>query len=217
MRKFICLFMAATCLLATDPVSADPVALESGQTSILLDFDLLSVAGLDFGGFDNDVILPGNLGPDSFAFSINGRDDADRATTFTYDSSSFTPVSGTIEHSGSLFFNLGTVAAGNLSVGYDPLREVGPNSGFFASSTFGLELLLFDLEEFSVLDADSDSLEIQANLLISPELAFLLQNPGLAGTDIGDVLIEGQAIPEPTTALVISAWAGVVFARRRRA
>ena len=161
-----------------------------GKTSVLLDTDALADFGLDVSGVSPEVITPGDLGPDSVAFEITDE------TTFFYDPLNFTPFGGTIEHRGQVYFDQ-QFAYGDFSIGFDPARVSAVNSGFFLESTTeGFLLLsgiLFDIEQPSSLDAQPNSLTIEANLLISPELADFWHRPNMAGMDVGDALIAATA------------------------
>jgi hypothetical protein len=200
--------------------SGQSVGVVGGQTNVALDFDTLSAAAsLDLSGVSGDVIAPGSI-PDSVAFSINGRDAANLPTTFTYDPSDFLgSFAGTIEHSGSVFFNNDTVEVGNFTIGFDGTRAVGANSGFFVESTTGIAAILFDIGAPSTLNAGSSSLEIGADLLVSAEFgAFLFDNglsqSNLAGADVGDALVQAT-VPAPG-GLAALAGAGLLATRRRR-
>ncbi|MFK7883939.1 MAG: hypothetical protein AB8F26_07140 [Phycisphaerales bacterium] len=191
-----------------------------GQTSVLLDTATLSAAAsLDLSGVSSDVIAPGSLGDGSVAFGINARDASSLPTTFSYDSSDFLGTfGGTIEHTGSVFFNAGTVEVGNFTIGFDAARVGGDRSGFFVESTTGIAAILFDVGAPSQLDATDSSLTIGADLLVSAEFAGFLQQNGLAssdltGADVGDALV--QAVPTPG-GLAALGLAGLVAARRRR-
>ena len=108
-------------MVAEYAVGHGPVEIGSGQTSVLLDVELIeNAAGLTLSGVSADVIAPGNLGADSVAFAINPRDAASLPTTFSYDSSNFLGTfAGTIEHTGSVFFNSDSVEVGNFTIGFD--------------------------------------------------------------------------------------------------
>ena len=90
------------------------------------------------------------------------------------------------------------------------------NSGFFLESTVGVEEILFDLAVTSPLDPFASSLEIGADLLVSPEFDAIL-DAGVAGVDVGDALVQATAaaIPEPTS-LGFLMLAGSTFLVRRR-
>jgi MYXO-CTERM domain-containing protein len=204
----------------TGAAFAVPVDVTGGQTSVLLDTATLSsAASLDLSGVSAGVIAPGNLGPDSVAFGINARDAASLPTTFSYDSDDFLGTfGGTIEHTGSVFFNSDTVEVGNFTIGFDAMRVGDDRSGFFVASTTGISAILFDVANPSSLSATASSLEIQADLLVSSEFAqFLLDNQlasaDLTGADVGDALV--QAVPAPG-GLALLGLGGFAAARRRR-
>jgi MYXO-CTERM domain-containing protein len=191
-----------------------------GQTSVLLDTATLSAAAsLDLSGVSADVIAPGNLGDGSVAFGINARDAGSLPTTFSYDSGDFFGTfGGTIEHSGSVFFNAGTVEVGNFTIGFDAGRVGDNRSGFFVESTTGIAAILFDVAAPSQLDVFDSSLTIGADLLVSAEFAGFLFDNGLAssdlkGADVGDALVQAMPTPGGVAALGL---AGLVAARRRR-
>ncbi len=190
---------------------------EGGKTSILLSSDTLSLVGLTItqviGGVSSD------LGDGSVAFAINPRN-GNLPTTFSYTAGSLAPFSGTFEHSGSIIFDVDgdpdPVQVGNLTIGYDNDRAGGDLSGFFVTSTVGIEEILFDLENPSNVEAQLDSLSINANLLISFELAALLGNSALTGVFAGNALVNATAIPEPSNMLLFSGILGGLVLRRRR-
>jgi hypothetical protein len=199
------------------------VEVTGGQTSVALDTATLSsAANLNLSGVSPEVIVPGTL-PDSVAFGINPRDAIAPAlpTTFAYDSDDFLGTfSGTIEHTGSVFFNDDAIEVGDFTIAFDAARAgtLGGNaSGFYVASTAGLPAILFDVENPTTLVASETELTIGADLLVSPEFGqFLFDNgfstANLAGADVGDALV--QAIPEPTTALLMLL-GGLLTARRR--
>jgi MYXO-CTERM domain-containing protein len=189
-----------------------------GQTSVLLDTALLaSAASLNLSGIGGDTIAPGNLGANSVAFPINSRDAASLPTTFSY-TPGLGSFGGTIEHTGSVFFNTDTVEVGNFTIGFDAARVGGSRSGFFVESTTGLSAILFDVGAPSSVVADSAGLSIAADLLVSAEFGqFLFDNQlssaNLTGADVGDALV--QAVPTPG-AFAAFGLAGLAAARRRR-
>ena len=211
---------ATVAALSAGLAGAQPVSVIGGQTNVALDFDTLSAAAsLDLSGVSSDVIAPGNI-PDSVAFSINSRSVPSLPTTFSYDPSDFLgSFSGTIEHTGSVFFNNDTVEVGNFTIGFDANRAVGANSGFFVESTTGIAAILFDIGAPSTLNPGSSELEIGADLLVSAEFgSFLFDNglsaTNLAGADVGDALVQAT-VPAPGAGAVLAA-AGLFASRRRR-
>lgn len=198
--------------------AAQSLAVSDGQTSVLLDTDTLSAAAsLTLSGVSSDVIAPGALGASSVAFGINPRDAASLPTTFRYDPG-LSSFNGTIEHTGSVFFNSDTVEVGNFTIGFDAARVGGDRSGFFVESTTGLAAILFDVATPSSLTAVAGDLTIEADLLVSAEFGqFLLDNQlsqsNLTGADVGDALV--QAVPTPGAVAAFGV-AGFVALRRRR-
>jgi len=199
--------------------SAQSIDVIGGQTSVLLDTDTLSAAAsLDLSGVSPEVIAPGSLGADSVAFGINPRDAAGLPTTFSYDPG-LSDFGGTIEHTGSVFFNMDSIEVGDFTIGFDAARVGNLRSGFFVESTAGLSAILFDVASPDTLEADADGLTIGADLLVSNEFATFLQDSGFAtddltGADVGDALVEG-VVPAPGT-LALLGLGGLAAARRRR-
>jgi len=207
-------------LLIAAGANAGVTQVTGGQTSVLLDTAALSsAASLDLSSVSSEVIAPGNLGAESVAFGINPRDAATLPTTFSYDPSDFLGTfGGTIEHTGSVFFNADAVEVGNFTIGFDGARAGGDRSGFFVESTTGIAAILFDVSTPGTLDATAASLTIGADLLVSSEFAGFLSDNGFAqsdltGVDVGDALV--QAVPAPG-ALGFLAAGGLLAARRRR-
>jgi hypothetical protein len=213
----------AVCALFAVSTQAEMVDVIGGQTNVLLDTDLLSsAASLELSSVSGDVIVPGNLGPDSVAFSINARDAAVRPTTFSYDTTDFLGTfGGTIEHEGSVRFNSDTIDVGDFTIGFDAARAGGLGglaSGFFVQDNVSLGAILFDVENPSSLSATDTELVIGANLLVSPEFGQFLFDNGLSatnlqGADVGDALVEG-IVPEPASFALLGLAAAMM--RRRR-
>lgn len=199
--------------------SAQTIDVIGGQTSVLLDTATLSsAASLDLSSVSSDVIAPGSLGADSVAFGINPRDAMMLPTTFSY-TEGLGSFSGSIEHTGSVFFNMDSVEVGNFTIGFDAGRVGGDRSGFFVESTTGIAAILFDVASPDSLSATGDGLSIEADLLVSSEFATFLRDAGLAsadltGADVGDALVEG-VVPAPASALLLGV-AGLGAATRRR-
>ena len=179
---------------------------DSGTTSVFLDLPTLeSAAGITLIGADSTGE------PFSEDFQVGFPIDED--SYFTFKTDSFAPVSGSIEHSGTVTLSLRDeeVTVGDFSIGFDARRVSETASGFFVADTTedDLELeILFDVGIPSSLNAGAESLEIaEADLLVAPEFAEALGAEELAGADVGDTRIDASAIePEitigETTALI---------------
>lgn len=226
LRLLTAFAFAASAMICTLPAAAQTVELNGGQTNVALNFQALSdLASLDLSGVSDDVIVPGNI-PDSVAFPINPRDASPLPTTFSYDPADFLGTfAGTIEHTGSVFFNDDAVEVGNFTIGYDAGRvgglPSGDGSGFFVESTTGLPAILFDVVNIDLpnLVASNTELTIPGELAVSTEFGgFLFDNDlsmeNLAGAVVGNALVEG-VVPEPTTAsLLLLSMLGLAIARR---
>lgn len=190
-----------------------------GQTSVLLDTATLSAAAsLNLSGVSGEVIAPGELGPDSVAFGINSRSASNLPTTFSY-AAGLGSFSGTIEHTGSVFFNNGDVEVGDFTIGFDGNRVGGDRSGFFVESTTGIAAVLFDVATPSFLSATDSGLVIEADLLVSAEFGQFLFDNGLSssnlvGADVGDARV--NAVPTPGALAAFAALGLTVSSRRRR-
>ena len=114
----LCAVIAASGFAAS--ANADMVEVVGGQTSVLLDLELIgSVTDLVLTGVSDDTIVPGNLGPDSVAFAITSPDAASNPTTFMYDTDDFFGTfSGVIGHRGTITFN-DSITLGNLDAARD--------------------------------------------------------------------------------------------------
>jgi hypothetical protein len=209
-------------LFGAPAANAAPVSVASGQTSVALDAATLqSAANLAVSGTSGGVIAPGDL-PGSVAFPITP------ATTFRYDPADFlNTFSGTIEHEGSVLFNDYAIEAGDFTIAYNATRAGtlgGAASGFYVRSNAGLEEVLFDIGAPDALSATDSDLAINADLLVSPEFAALLQSIGLAaadlsGADVGDARVAAAvtAVPLPAPALAgLIGLAGIAGARTLR-
>jgi len=199
----------------------------SGTTSLSLDVNLLESLGLSFSSA-TDTVTPATgfdfgfgILPPSSNLSVLGTD-----FTFSYDdaTSAFTPLSGTLEHSGSLLFNVDTnkltlfptLEIGNFSIGFD--------GGFYIRDSFSTGLRLFDLAVNSNPVLNGTSLQISnVNVLISQEFADLLTNyanpelsANLAGTVVGQAQIDATTVPEPGSVLAILTAASAALAVNRR-
>ena len=88
---------------------------------------------------------------------------------------------------------------GNFSIGFDADRVTEETSGFFVADTVSLNTPLFDISSPEVISAVAGILEISgADLLVSPELANVLGDDGLAGADVGDTRIDATVTGDPS-------------------
>lgn len=212
---------AAALALVTPSLSLAQVEVIGGSTSVALDTATLSsAASLNLSSVSPGI--GGGLLDGSVAFPINARDAALLPTTFAYTAGDFPsgPFSGTIEHTGSVFFNSDTVEVGDFKIGFDINRVGGAKSGFFVESTTGVAAILFDTEVVALQSADDKLLDLTVNLLVSPEFAGFLQTNNLAtsdltGADVGDARVFA-AVPEPASLVAVAVALGVGLPLRRR-
>jgi hypothetical protein len=180
----------------THPVVNSKV--NSGVTSVALDTKLLkSAAGLTLDSTKNTV-PPAS---DKYAVGFAIKPDS----SFIYNKKNgFTPVSGTIEHSGTVTFKtdgIGLVTVGDFSVGYDGSRKSDKASGFYIKDIAGTGAILFDVGNPASLSATPTTFNVgRADLLVSPEFDVFLNQKGLAkqsikGADVGDVQIDAMSMP----------------------
>ncbi|MEM8828063.1 MAG: DUF4347 domain-containing protein [Cyanobacteria bacterium P01_G01_bin.19] len=168
---------------------------ESGVTSVFLDFPLLEqAAGITLVSADSEAE------PFSEDFQVGFA--ITEETDFSFAPVPFTPLGGTIEHDGTITIALGDAqfTLGEFSIGFDPSRVSETASGFFVADTLddplGLEVL-FDVgnpDDVSVSNGDFDLGD--ADLLLAPELATALGLNDLAGADIGDTRIDAVVTEE---------------------
>ena len=198
-------------------ISITPIQVEaatfkviSGVTSIDHDHeDILKNIGLTLTDTNNTVTpIPSNY---LVGFNI------DSATNFTFsDEGGFTPLSGTIEHTGSVTFN-DKITVGDFSIGFAPGRTVTGASGFVLRDTLSLNTILFDLSIPKPVAFDGENLTISdVKLLISPEFATILKNPDLSGSFAGTARVDAQvaAVPEPDSVLAVLAAGAALLATR---
>jgi hypothetical protein len=185
----------------TVPASAIAVnfQVESGVTSVFLDVPLLQSVGLSLTDTSDDVAAPVN---DEFLIGFNITPDTD--FTFTTENG-FAPVSGSIEHIGSVTFN-DEVTVGNFSIGFDPARTAGQASGFFVQDTLDdVGAILFNIAIPETVAFDGEALTLGANLLVSQEFASVLGNASLTGAVVGKAQVDADtaSVPEPASALAV--------------
>ena len=164
----------------------------SGNTSIFLDLETFeSAAGITLVGADSS----GTAFDESFQVGFPIIEDTD----FTFETEPFAPVSGTVEHSGTVTLGLGEseVTLGEFSIGFDAERVSETASGFFVADTTddALDLeILFDVGAPGNLVTDEELIISEADLLLAPELADTLGSPDLALADIGDTRIDATTV-----------------------
>jgi hypothetical protein len=199
----------------TATASAGFVQTVGGQTNVLLDLALLqAAANLQLTGVSESVITPGNLGPNSVAFVITPPTSANRPTTFRYDTADFLGTfAGSINHRGSITFN-NAVTVGNFEILFD--------NGFKVADRLGGLGVLFDIALTGAAPT-ADTFGATGNLLVSSSFASLLQQLGLAstnltGADVGDASIQGfnSAIPTPGAVAMLGVAAIFGIRGRRR-
>lgn len=216
--------VVVTTVASAAPVSAAVFQVESGATSVFLDFeDILSPLGIDLVGADN-VTEPAE-GPFQVGFNILPESD------FTFsDDNTLTPISGAIEHSGSITLAIDTLGddltVGNFTIGFDPSRVSAETTGFFVQDTLSLNEILFDISNPpTALELSADSLVLGSGLAISSEFAGVLEGldkPGLGGAVVGVAQInanlesEAASVPEPASVLALLLTGTVVFVSHRR-
>jgi hypothetical protein len=201
--------------------SAEIVGVVGGQTSVLLDLELIgSVTDLELTGASGGVITPGNLGPDSVAFAITSPYAGAVGSDFQYDSDDFIATfSGTIAHRGTITFN-DSITLGNFDIAFDEglgafavFDTFFDGTGLGALFQIGLPLTIAPLEQ---------TFDVMGDLLITQNFATILLDLGLTdtdltGADVGDAFVQGfnQAVPGPGP-LMLAAIAAVGVRRRRR-
>ena len=190
-----------------------------------LDFNeaVLGPAGISITSVSSDVATSGPTF-DILTFDINSRDDAN-PTTFEYTVDTVTPVSGTVETAGSIFFDApapasGSSSIGNIQFGFDATR-VDVGSGFFAESTTGgFTGILFDIGDGFSIVADETNFSFSDTIFLSDQFStFLLGVAAAGGTDIGTFAIEATAVAVPEPAgLACCAFFGIgmTLCRRRK-
>ena len=183
---------------------------DSGTTSVSLNLPLLELAlGITLVGTDTD----GEPASEEFQLGFPITEDTD----FSFNDEPFTPLAGTIEHSGTVTLNLNDapVTVGDFSIGFDATRVSNTASGFVISDTTedALDLeILFDISAPGNITTDEGLTISEANLLVAPELADALGSSSLTGADVGDAQIDAATVTVEDTdeAVAIPAEEGVI-------
>ncbi|MEO1670947.1 MAG: hypothetical protein AAFR77_09210 [Cyanobacteria bacterium J06631_2] len=168
---------------------------QDGTTSVGLDVELLEdAAGLTLSGAEDTV------DPASEDFAV-GFDITEESDFIFSEDDGFAPVSGTIEHTGTVTFDsaAGDITVGDFSIGFDAARVSETTSGFFVANTFEGVLpdgaVLFDVGIPESVEIEDSELSLgTSDLLVAQEFADILQETGLAasdltGADVGDAVI----------------------------
>lgn len=96
------------------------------------------------------------------------------------------------------------IIVGDFEIGFDASRVSDTTSGLFVADTVSGLGTLFDISTLSLeqLDAGEGTLSVgPADLLLSSELATVLNLPELAGADVGDARIDALVAPTDTESL----------------
>ncbi|MGK0190552.1 MAG: hypothetical protein ACI9R3_006380 [Verrucomicrobiales bacterium] len=203
--------------------------IDSGTTSLSLDATAVAKLGYAVTG-SSGTVSP--LGGEQFGFSILGELSD---FMFTIEGNSEALVQGgLIKHAGWIELDddanpsTGIIALGNFEIGVDPLRASETVSGAYVRDTLGTNSIVFDIKPIDPgltnPTSDGESFTLYASdLLISPELYALLGSPdGVAAGDfLGTLRIDAaasqlNAVPEPSTGLLLFLGAGLAVFRRRR-
>ena len=218
----IALTVAIAGTFSSSACHAQIVEITGGQISFDLDTDPmgeLAGIGLTFTGATGDV--PSDRGGDFIGFDINPREGMPSpSTTLAFDAFDLTTAQGTVETLGAIDFSLNNsvpLRFGNFQIGFDSLRAIGSNSGFFGASTTGnFEDVVFDISNETSPTITGRSFTFEGDIFVSQELATALAAVGaVAGTPIGRIAIDATAIPEPTSVGCV-AILGIATALRRR-
>ncbi|MGD1939028.1 MAG: hypothetical protein ACFCA4_15955, partial [Cyanophyceae cyanobacterium] len=165
-----------------------------GATSVFIDAAVLGGAGLQLTGSSGTATPAAANFPVAF--------DITEASTLTLQPDGQVQ-SGSIEHTGTVTFN-GALTLGNFSVQFDQTRVDATTgaSGFFLADNLLTRSPVFDLGNVNLSASGTDFTATNADLLVAPEVAGLLGNPALAGSDAGDAQINAvlrSAVGAPAT------------------
>ncbi|MEM9275114.1 MAG: hypothetical protein AAGA80_19435 [Cyanobacteria bacterium P01_F01_bin.143] len=164
----------------------------SGTTSVSLNLPLLELA------LGATLVSADTIGePFSEEFQLGFPIVAD--TDFRFETEPFTPLDGTINHSGTVTLNLNgaPITVGDFSIGFDASRISNIASGFFVSDTTEDRLdleILFDISAPGNITTEEGLTISDADLLVTSELANALGSANFIGADVGDIRIDASAI-----------------------
>ncbi|MDB9527178.1 serine hydrolase [Oscillatoria sp. CS-180] len=184
-----------------------------GVTSLFLNFSLFEEAGL--------VIQNATPTADPFSNEFQLGFAIDPATTdFTFDAVPALTTDGTINHTGDITFLVGgdtLLTIGDFAIKFDESRVSDTTSGFFVADTLedGLGIdILFDVsipERFLVTEDDLTIAD--ADLLLAPELAAVLDLNDAIGADVGDTRVDADIVEigPPTDTVVTVEFSTTTF------
>lgn len=176
--------------------------LNDGGTSVFLDVELIeSVTELTLSS------LNGTAEPASNDFQVAF--DITETSDFVFsEDGGFTPIFGTIKHTGTVGFNDDSIFVGDFEIIFDAERAVGGNSGFAIMNTVDNaldNLVIFDVAAPGDLNTGVDNLDIlDANLRISPEFGTGLVDLGLADTNLTGATVGNAQINADVASFVSS-------------
>lgn len=179
-----------------------------GATSVFLDVELIeSVTELTLSS------LNGTAEPASNDFQVAF--DVTEASDFVFnEEGGFTPIFGTIKHTGTVGFNGDSIFLGDFDIIFDADRATDGNSGFAVVNTVDNaldNLVIFDIAAPGDLIIGVDNLDIlDADLRISPEFGTGLVDLGLAETNLTGATV-GNAQVNTDIASFVSSGTTSVF------
>ena len=158
-----------------------------GTTSVFLDVELIeSVTELTLSS------LNGTADPAAGDFQV-GFDITESSDFVFNEDNGFTPIFGTIQHTGTVGFNADSIIVGDFDIIFDADRATGGNSGFAVVNTVDNildNLVLFDIAAPGGLNIGVDNLDIlDADLRISPEFGTGLVDLGLADANLAGATV----------------------------
>lgn len=84
-----------------------------------------------------------------------------------------------------------SLTVGDFTIGFDASRIDGTASGLFVQDNASTNAILFDVADPSAIGrTEGTSVFVEAELVLSPEVATVLGAPTLAGTDVGDARVD---------------------------
>ena len=226
----LAIFLGLTTAIASNQLSVQAATMtyqvQSGTTS-------LSLSGITTDSLDKDALSPLSLSS-KLDFDIvppsNNPGIVGTNFTFSYDdqTKAFTPLSGAIEHTGSIAFNVDTTKLallspfeiGNFSLEFD-------NAGYYLRDNVSTGQRLFDLKINNAPTFDGTNLLIEgADVAFSQDFDTILDNAAgydvaLAGLTVGQARVSATAVPEPEAnigiSLILAAGMAAIIRRRHRA